>query len=72
MRALGPGHLLTQNLEPHRVSMGSRLRGQEAKAGSLPKWDLRSVPEPPPPLPALRPLPTLSSALRVESLVAEN
>lgn len=52
--------------------MGSRLRGQEAKAGSLPKWDLRSVPEPPPPLPALRPLPTLSSALRVESLVAEN
>ena len=52
--------------------MGSRLRGQEAKAGSLPKWDLRSAPEPPLPLPALRPLPTLSSALRVESLVAEN
>ena len=54
--------------------MGSRLLGQEAKAGSLPKRDPRSAPEPPPPppLPALRPLPTLSSALWVECLVAEN
>lgn len=31
-----PGHLLTQNLEPHRASMGPRRGGQEGECGSLP------------------------------------